>query len=153
MIKDLNPKECIDMLRNNYIGRLAFIEGKNPYIIPITYYYFDQDTNSIISYSSKGHKIDAMRKNIFVSLEVDEIESLSKWKTVLVHGEFEELKGPDAKSQLHEFSEGVKNLINDRKEKELQFIHEFSSKSGLDEGSPIVYRIKIVQMSGKFRTE
>ncbi len=153
MIKNLNQKECVELLSNNYIGRLAFIVGKTPYIIPITYYYYDQGDNSIISYSLEGHKIDAMRKNQSVSVEVDEIESISRWKSVLVHGQFEELKGIDAKSQLHEFSQGVKDVIDRKEERKLQFIHEFSSKLGADGSSPIVYRIKISEITGKFREE
>lgn len=151
MIKNLNSEECVELLSNNYIGRLAFIVGETPYIIPITYYYYNQGDNSIISYSLEGHKIDAMRKNQSVSVEVDEIESISQWKSVLVHGQFEELKGIDAKSQLREFSQGVKDVVNRKEEKELQFIHEFSSKLGADGALPIVYRIKISEITGKFR--
>ncbi|NAS13725.1 pyridoxamine 5'-phosphate oxidase family protein [Poritiphilus flavus] len=153
MIKDLDQTKCMELLRNNYIGRLAFVQGKSPYIIPITYYYHDRDARSIISYSAEGHKIRAMRKNTSVSLEVDEIESVSKWKSVLVHGQFEELEGIDAKSQLHEFVKGVKSIINKKEEKQLQFIHEFSSKLISIGPPPVVYRIKIVEITGKVREE
>jgi len=152
MIKDLNKKECIELLQNSYIGRLAFNVGESPYIVPITY-YFDQNNNNVISYALEGQKIDAMRKNQSVSMEVDVIDSISQWKSVLVHGQFEELQGIDAKSQLHEFSQGVKDVINRNEAKKLQFIHEFSSKLRADGASPIVYRIKISEITGKFREE
>lgn len=152
MIKDLDKKDCIELLQNNYIGRLAFISGETPYVIPITYYYYDEIDNCIISYALEGHKIDAMRENTSVSLEVDEIESVNKWKSVLILGAFEELSGIDAKNLLHEFSQGVKNLINlDQEEKDVQFIHEFSAKLGAEDSSPIVYRINIQEITGKFR--
>lgn len=148
MIKDLGSGECIQLLCNNYIGHLAYIVGESPFVIPITYYY-DQSHNSIISYSLEGHKIDAMRKNRSVSLEVDEIESVNRWKSVLAHGKFEELSGIDAKNLLHEFSNGVKEIIHRKETKKLQFISESSSKLGPEGSSPIVYRIQLLEITGK----
>lgn len=153
MIKDLNTKECLKLLRKNYIGRLAYIMGESPYVIPITYYYYDATDNSIISYSLEGHKIDAMRKKQMVCLEVDEIESVTRWKSVLAHGDFEELSGIDAKNLLHQFSQGVKDIINREPNKDVQFINEFSSKLGAEGNSPIVYRIKIREITGKVRED
>lgn len=153
MITDLNPEECVQLLRNNYIGRLAYVMGQGPYVIPVTYHYHDKTDNSILSYSLEGHKIDAMRINPSVCVQVDEIESITQWKSVLVHGEFEELSGIDARNLLHEFSKGVKEIINREPDKDVQFIHEFSSKLGAECTSPIVYRIKIMEITGKQRKE
>ncbi|TLP81790.1 pyridoxamine 5'-phosphate oxidase family protein [Maribacter sp. ACAM166] len=150
MIKDLSTKTCIDMLAKNYIGRLGFIAKGEPYIIPVTYYYYDKDHNSIISYSAEGHKIEAMRKNRNVSLEVDEITSVNHWRSVLVHGLFEELEQIDAKYLLHQFAEGVKKVITEREHEHPQFIGEFSAKLK-GEGIPVVYRIKIREITGKKR--
>ncbi len=63
----------------------------------------------IISYSSEGHKIHGpCVKTRQVSLCVDEIDSVNNWRSVMVHGEFEEVAGPDAKKLLHQFADGVK---------------------------------------------
>lgn len=148
-MKDLNSEECLKMLRDNYIGRLAYVQGKNPYVIPITYYYYNHTNKSLISYSGEGHKIDSMRKNKLVSLEVDKIDSINKWKSVLVHGEFEEVSGIYAKKLLHEFAIGVKDLINSKKENEVESIKEFSNKLNPEGKPPIVYRIKIHLITGK----
>ncbi|MBQ0732911.1 pyridoxamine 5'-phosphate oxidase family protein [Aquimarina celericrescens] len=149
MIKKLDKKESVQILSNNYIGYLAFISQDSPYIVPITYYY-DKDNITTISYSGMGHKIEAMRKNDAVSMIVDEIESLSNWKSVLIQGRFEELTGTDARYLLHEFSEGVKKIIRRKEKKSPQFIDEFSSKIS-SENIPIVYRIKIDEITGKQR--
>ena len=151
MINDLNKATCTDILSNNYIGRLAYIARGEPYVIPITYYY-EQDKNSIVSYSADGHKIRSMRINHAVSLQVDEITSLNRWQSVVVHGLFEELKQIDAKFHLHEFAEGVKKTIAEREKLNPQFIGDFSSKLKR-EGNPIVYRIKIREITGKQRLE
>jgi nitroimidazol reductase NimA-like FMN-containing flavoprotein (pyridoxamine 5'-phosphate oxidase superfamily) len=148
-VKDLTKKECIELLAENYIGRIAFISKGSPDILPVTYYY-DEDTHSIITYSGEGGKIDAMRKNGEVSFQVDEITALDQWKSVLLYGEYEELSGIDAKHMLHEFADGVKEVIL-KKEKVLpQHISEFSSKVDTDK-IPVVYRINIAKVKGKRR--
>lgn len=149
MIKDLNQKTSEAILSNNYIGRLAFIAGGVPYITPVTYYY-DAKNNCIISYSAEGHKIESMRISRTVSLQVDEVSSVNKWQSVLVHGLYEELQQIDAKYYLHEFAEGVKKVIAKKNKEHPQYIGEFSAKLK-GEGSPVVYRIKISEISGKQR--
>lgn len=149
MIVDLKEKECLKLLNENYIGHLGFISKSVPYVVPITYYY-DADHHSIISYSGEGHKIEGMRENPMVSMVVDEIKTVNQWQSVSIMGEFEELSSIDAKYLLHKFSEGVKQNIL-RKEKEShKFISEFSSKISAH-GNPIVYRIKIAEITGKYR--
>jgi nitroimidazol reductase NimA-like FMN-containing flavoprotein (pyridoxamine 5'-phosphate oxidase superfamily) len=145
----LNQKEAVELLTTNYIGHLGYISGTSPYIVPITFYY-DKDTHTIPSYSSEGHKINAMRINPSVSLCVDEISSVVDWQSVLVHGTFEELSSIDAKHMLHQFSNGVKSIINRVPEKNAQFISEFSAKIE-KEKTPLVFRIRIDGITGKKR--
>lgn len=149
MRRNLNEAEGIALLKNNYIGQLAYISATSPYIVPITYFY-DSKTHTITSYSSEGHKLDAMRKNPLVALGVSEISSVADWKSVLVHGTFQELKGIDAKHMLHEFSNGIKSLLNRVKGNKARYISEFSAKIEAEE-SPVVFRIKIDDIMGKTR--
>ena len=151
MIKDLGTKEGRQLLCDNYIGHLAFISGGWPHSIPITFYYSDSK-NTIISYAAEGHKIKAMRQNPKVSLEVNEIDSVSNWRSVLVYGEFEELHGIDAKYYLHEFAEGVKSVIQKKESINPQAISEFSSRIETDQ-RPVVYRIVLYDITAKFRED
>ena len=146
-MNDITPNEGIGILLSNYTGHLGYISQHSPYVIPTTYFY-DKEDHSIISYSSNGHKIDAMRKNPAVSLLVAEIKSAKNWQSVLVHGTYEELEGSEAKLKLHRFTEGVKNIIKRNENRDTEFISEFSSKL-YSRGIPIVYRIKILELSGK----
>ena len=149
MIRILNKTDSILLLENNYIGNLAYIFRNQPFIAPITY-YFDKEQHIIIGYSAEGHKITAMRKCNSVSLHVGEIESVNNWKSILVHGTYQELTGTDAKAQLHNFSTGVKHIITIKKHKELDFISQFSSKIYKND-IPIVFIIKIEQITGRIR--
>jgi len=148
MIRSLNQKECSNFLANNYIGHLAYIYKGNPYVVPSTYFF--DGKNTIIGYSTEGHKTMAMRKNNKVSLEVSEITNVNNWISVLVHGIFEELSGSDAKGSLHEFSAGIKDLILRKEERNLHFISEFSSKI-YDENMPVVFKITVNEMTGRER--
>lgn len=148
-MKDLTQNECSALLGNNYIGRMAYIVKGRAEVIPITYYY-DQEHHAIISYSGEGNKIEAMRRNGSVSFQVDEITALDKWQSILLHATFEELSGIDAKHQLHQFAEKVKEVILRKDKTNLRFISEFSSKTEND-AAPIVYRLNITEVHGKRR--
>ena len=149
MIKTLDTTDCKRILRNNYIGFLAYIYNNRPYIVPITYYY-DPLENIILGYSGNGHKTKALRNNTAVSLEVAEIDSVSDWESVLAHGTYKEFDGSAAKINLHKFSEGVKRIIELRENKHVDHISEFSSKI-FKEGLPVVFQIEVEELTGKER--
>ncbi len=149
MRRNLSQKESIELLANNYIGQLAYISGASPYVVPLTYYY-DNSTHTITSYSSEGHKLNSIRKNPSVAIGVSEITSVANWQSVQVHGTFEELQGIDAKHMLHQFSQGIKDILRRREGKEAHFISEFSAKIEAEK-IPVVFRIKIEDITGKKR--
>ncbi|MEW4922650.1 pyridoxamine 5'-phosphate oxidase family protein [Algibacter sp. 2305UL17-15] len=149
MITNISKKECLKILKNNYIGHLAYVYRNMPFVISITYYY-DKKNIIIIGYTGEGHKTKALRLNNAVALEVVEIESIDNWRSILVQGTFEELEGPDAKYGLHKFSLGVKKHIAEKEKRELCFIPEFSGKAK-QESLPVVYRINIQEITGKER--
>lgn len=144
---DLNQNECLNILIDNYIGHLGYLANGIPYVIPISYFY-DQESKTIISYAAEGHKISAMRENKNVALNVQEITSITNWKSVLAHGTFEELNQIDAKQLLHKFSDGIKSVILKKEHKSTEFISEFSNKL-YSRGNPIVFRIHINEITGK----
>ena len=135
------------LLQNNYLGHLAFTDGREIFIIPITYYY-EVGANFIVGYSKAGHKIETMRKHPTVSFQVEEINSANNWKSVLVHGPFEEVTGTDAKYLLHTFATGVKEIINQKENRSPQSISEFC-RDIFSSSVTVVYMIKILNMTGK----
>lgn len=151
MIKNLEASACLKLLDSYYIGRLAYIYGKSPYVVPVTYFHQTEE-KCILGYSANGHKIAAMKKNGDVALQVDDIQSIQKWRSVLVHGRFEELEGSTAKKYVHKFAEGVQNTIVKTNGAKPKFIQDFTSR--LQKGTiPIVYRIHISDITGKFRDD
>jgi nitroimidazol reductase NimA-like FMN-containing flavoprotein (pyridoxamine 5'-phosphate oxidase superfamily) len=146
IIRDLNQKQCATLLANNYFGYLGYIYNGSPYIVPMTYFF--DGKNTIVVYASEGHKTMAMRKNNRVSLKISESKNSNNWTSVLVHGIFEELSGIDAKRSLHEYARGIKEIILEKEEKNLHFIHEFCPKRYNDK-TPVIFKITIDEMTGK----
>ena len=147
MLEKLVQKECVQILTNNYIGHLGYVQNNTPYVIPITYYY-DPTENAIFSYSSEGHKVKAMRKNKTVALQVEAIKTLNNWMSVLAHGIFEEIQGSAAKMYLHRFAQNVKRTMADQEGINEQSIVSFSSK--INSGTvPIIYRINVLEIIGR----
>lgn len=150
-MRALTKDECFDLLGKNYVGRIGYLSDGKPEVLPITY-YFDREKEVILSYSAEGNKINCMRKNPMVSFQVDEVADLQHWKSVIFHGEYEELKRSDAKVTLHNFSRGVKDVVQQKDHKDLIYLSEFSSKIENSQDS-IIYQIKILEIKGKERSE
>lgn len=149
MFINLEDKEIKFVLENNYIGQLGYIFKNRPYVVPITYYY-DHENKIIICYSGIGHKMDSMRENSAVALQVAYIDHLTEWKSVLVHGNFEECFSSDAKAYLQKFTLGVKEVMLKKELKEVNFISEFSSRV-FNDTVPVVFIIRIEEITGKKR--
>jgi len=151
MVKDLELSECLKILGNHFIGRLSYIHGKSPYLVPVTYFH-DNEENSIIRYSAQGHKLHAMRKRESVAFQVDNIESIQEWHSVQEHGWFEELNGSRAKKYLRRFAKGVQKTITSSKSAHPKFIQNFSNRLQ-NKNIPVVYRIHIADIMSKVRND
>ena len=88
MLGMLNKQETETVLLNNFVGRIGCGNSSEIYIVPVSYVY---DNGCIIAHSKEGKKIRMMRSNPYVCFEVDEMEDLSNWKSVIAWGHFEEL--------------------------------------------------------------
>ena len=98
LIQDISSAVCIDLLRRINIGRLAVVKDLQPYVVPISFVY---SSNSIYGFSTIGQKVEWMRANPLVCLEVDEIVSLQNWTTVVIFGKYIELSDHEDRKIAH----------------------------------------------------
>ena len=96
MLGHLDENQIEDLLKRNVTGRIGCHADGTTYIVPINYFY---KNNIIYGHSAPGQKIDMMRKNHNVCFQVDEIESIFRWQSVLAWGNFEEITDPEKKQQ------------------------------------------------------
>jgi uncharacterized protein len=93
--RKLEEAEIRAVLARNFVGRLAYARGNHADIEPIHYVYSD---GWIYGRTSRGRKLEKTGETWWpVAFEVDEIESLYRWRSVVVSGGFYVLspEGPD----------------------------------------------------------
>lgn len=96
-VRELSHEECIALVSSNHIGRLACARDDQPYIVPIQYAFA---ANRLYGFSMPGQKIDWMRANPRVCVQIDEFSGRESWKSAVIYGKYREL--PDTKSGHHE---------------------------------------------------
>lgn len=98
MLQALSPEDTETLLHQQYIARLGcYAEGRS-YVVPIAYAY---DGTYIYGHSYAGAKISMMQENPEVCIEVDNIDSLFNWKSVIAWGQFELIANETEKQHAH----------------------------------------------------
>lgn len=92
MIGILNEQQIDSLLRSELVGRLGCHAQGTTYVVPVFYYY---DGSSIYGYTKEGLKTEITRENPSVCFQVDRIENLANWQSVIIQGEFQILKGSE----------------------------------------------------------
>jgi nitroimidazol reductase NimA-like FMN-containing flavoprotein (pyridoxamine 5'-phosphate oxidase superfamily) len=92
VIRELTREASLDLLARTHLARLACTREGQPYIVPI---YFAYNDNCIYSFSTVGQKIEWMRSNPMVCVQMDEVTNSQHWVSIIVSGRFEELPDVD----------------------------------------------------------
>lgn len=85
IVHELGHDDIIAILARNRVGRIAFSARDRVDIEPIHYVYSD---GWIYGRTSRGTKLATIERNRWVAFEVDEVHSMSEWRSVVVHGAF-----------------------------------------------------------------
>lgn len=91
MINKITEKECRAVLARGSIARLGCCLDNQPYVVPI---FFAYEPDYIYVFSTFGQKIEWMRRNPKVCVQVDEIANQSHWVSVIANGTYDELPDP-----------------------------------------------------------
>src|SRR5262245_60718359 len=87
-VKEMARQECLDVLCSCRQGRLACSKDNQPYIVPINCTFAD---NHLYEFSLVGQKIEWMRANPLVCVQIDHFMRPREWRSVVVYGRYEEL--------------------------------------------------------------
>ena len=88
LIQNMTREMNIDLLKGARLGHIACAQGSQPYITPFSLAYYD---HFIYSFATAGKKIDWMRTNPLVCVEVEKIVSRREWRTIVILGRYQEL--------------------------------------------------------------
>ena len=80
MIGSLSKEQIEHVLHSAVVGRIGCYDGKDIYIIPLTFVF---DGKYIYAHSHEGLKIEIMRKQPTVCFEVESIEGMTNWRCVM----------------------------------------------------------------------
>lgn len=99
VIRHLNNEQIEQLLQSAIVGRIACSHPSEPrpYLVPIAYGY---DGDAIYAHTGPGTKLDYMRANPLVSIEVDTASAPDIWQSVVAEGEFQELSGEERQRAL-----------------------------------------------------
>jgi uncharacterized protein len=91
VVHEMTRNECLEALTPASFGRLACACDNQPYIVP---FYFVYREPYLYGFTTVGQKLDWMRSNPHVCVEVDDVSNPEQWKSVLVFGQYEEVQEP-----------------------------------------------------------
>ena len=96
-IGKLGNTDALAILREGTLGRLGCIAADWPYVVPVNYYF---DGDNIYIHTLPGKKLDALRVNPRVCLQVDEIKDPYNWRSVIAYGTFEEISNEETQENI-----------------------------------------------------
>jgi hypothetical protein len=104
LITKMRGRECRALLARLSFGRLACVSNNRPYIVPI---YFSYDAERLYCFSTLGKKIEWMRENPLVCVELDEVVAHDEWMSVVVLGHYLEFSNAPRDAKNREYVRGL----------------------------------------------
>ena len=141
LINPMNEHECAELLSRVSFGRLGCALDNQAYVVPI---YFAHDGKAIYVLSTLGQKIEWMRENPRVCLQVDEIKGQSQWVSVIVNGEYQELPEPEFTDERNH----ARQLLEKKHNWWMNSMAERMMKSADPLIDPLFFRIRIDSVTG-----
>ena len=145
MFGTLSTHEIEEILQTNVFGRIGCHAKNTTYIVPISYAYRN---NTVYCHSAEGQKIEMMRANPEVCFEVDKLNDMANWKSVIAWGKFEELSGGERDEALQYLVDRVLPIVSS------ETTHLSASwtfpPDNMSEIKGIVFKITLQKMTGRY---
>jgi len=143
VIQETTRQASLDLLARAHLGRLACARDGQPYVVPIHFAYQD---NYFYTFSTVGQKIEWMRANPLVCIQVDEVVNSRQWVSVVVLGRFEELPDRDE-------WRSVRALAHELLQERPMWWEPGYTRTILHDGprslEPVFYRVHIAKITGR----
>jgi nitroimidazol reductase NimA-like FMN-containing flavoprotein (pyridoxamine 5'-phosphate oxidase superfamily) len=141
-IHELTADECFTVLERSHLGRLGCARENQPYVVPI-HFSFDAQRRCVYGFSAVGQKVDWMRSNPKVCLELDDIGDKDHWTTVIAVGRYEEIHHAAHEAEARRRAE---QLFRQRRE---WWLPGAAKLGALEHEDVVIYRIQIDRVSGR----
>jgi nitroimidazol reductase NimA-like FMN-containing flavoprotein (pyridoxamine 5'-phosphate oxidase superfamily) len=87
-IKEMTREECTEILTRSHLGRLGCAKAEQPYITPLCFHF---ENPFLYALATFGQKIEWMRQNPRVCVELDHVDAPDRWYSIVIFGRYEEL--------------------------------------------------------------
>lgn len=147
MLGKLSEQQIENLLKQQVTGRIACHADGVTYIVPVNYVY---DGTYVYGHSTAGKKIEMMRNNPEVCFEVDVIQSIFKWQSVIAWGTFEEIADMNEKQRV---MQGIIHRIMPLSVNPTNHPSHGITERDTDVGigvELIVYKISLKEKTGRF---
>jgi nitroimidazol reductase NimA-like FMN-containing flavoprotein (pyridoxamine 5'-phosphate oxidase superfamily) len=141
VIHELKQEDCIALLRKATIARLGCSVHDQPYVVPVFVAY---ENEHLYVFATYGKKIEWMRENPKVCVQVDDVSSPTEWTSVLVNGTYQELAEP----QFTEERAHARQVLESRHDWWLNAVAERRLTTSDVAVTPIFFRIRITEIHG-----
>lgn len=147
MLGELSNGEIENLLTSNVIGRIGCYANQKMFVVPVTYIY---EEGYVIGHTIEGLKIRLLRQNPECCFEVDAMENIANWQSVIAWGTFEELKGEAAEKAQEKLIQRLGHLMPSETSQP-ERMGPASTKRTLTQGrNPVIYRIRLSEKSGRY---
>ena len=146
MFGKLNAEEIEEVLSKQLIGRIGCHADNITYVVPLSYTY---DGKFIYARTFEGRKVDLMRKNPHVCFQVDTMDNMANWKSVIVWGVYEELTEEVARREALELLNKRKLPLISSETTHLSPVWPFMPDD-IKTIEGLVFRIRVGEKSGRF---
>lgn len=147
MLGWLSSAEIEELLRTEVVARLGCHAEGRTYVVPVTYAY---DGDALLIQSADGLKVRMMQNNPLVCLEVDHIDDLANWRSVIAQGRFEQLFESDATAALTQLRQRLQPLIVSETSPAAETLAEGETRIRTGNGHASIYRIHLFEKTGRF---
>ena len=142
MLGTLDREQIDRVLHGSAVGRIGVHADGRTYVVPVSYVY---DGDAVFCHSAEGLKIRMMRANPEVCFEVDQIDDLANWRSVIAWGHYEELSADLALAAVNLLRSRLGPLTNS----------ETAGPAGRApeqevDGIEVAYRIRLRERTGRF---
>jgi len=144
MLGELSREQIEEVLRSEVVGRIGCHSDGRTYVVPITYAYAD---GAIYGHSAVGLKIRMMRQSPSVCFEVDHMDDMANWRSVIAWGRFEELRGEAAERGMRILLDRLRPLITSESSTPTHGTSHAADTAG---HTAVLYRIALEEKTGRY---
>ena len=142
MTGSLDVSEMEALLESEVVGHLGCHSAGRTYVVPVTFAYRE---GYVYGFTGEGLKVELMRQNPRVCIEVGRVQYFANWQTVIIDGEFQELRGEEAARAMALLYAHVKPKL----QQDLT-VEELTNRAMPNGRGQVVFRIRVEQMTGRY---